>query len=173
MTDQTLALNASNTFDDTLNQIALQASPIAYRWLATLPMRPPFPPLRTLKRTTASFRTISLDIYDSPSNSLSSPIPPEFFMYSLGSSFRSSFTPIFILLISLGITFWVCDGKQFSQATRVVCGALTCMIAIFLGIFVYSGYSSEYAAGVILFESFFLAIQFTISHVAHAAKTPS
>jgi len=47
------------------------------------------------------------------------------------------------------------------------------IIAIILGIFIYSGYSYKHAAGVMLFEGFFLALQFAISHVAHAAKTPS
>ena len=82
-------------------------------------------------------------------------------------------TPILILLGALGITVWVWDELQFSHATRVVCSILTCIIAVILGVFVYAGYSNEYSAGVILLEGFFLAIQFAISHIAHAAKTPS
>ena len=54
-------------------------------------------------------------------------------------------TPVLILLAALGITVWVLDEPQFSQTARVVCSALTCIIAIILGVFVYTGYSNEYA----------------------------
>ena len=81
--------------------------------------------------------------------------------------------PVFILLIALAITLWVWDEKKISQATKVVCSLLTCIIAIILAAFVYSGYSNQYSAAVILFESFFLAIQFAISHIAHSVKTPT
>lgn len=87
--------------------------------------------------------------------------------------FPVALTPVLIFLIALAITFWVCDGWQFSQATRVVCGALTCIIAVILGVFVYTGYSAEHSAAVILYEAVFLLIQFAVSHIAHAAKTPS
>ena len=90
-----------------------------------------------------------------------------------GSSFPCYLTPVLILLAALAITFWVCDGRQFSQATRVVCSVLTGIIAIILGVFVYAGYSTEYSGAVILYEAVLLAIQFGISHIAHAAKTPS
>ena len=83
------------------------------------------------------------------------------------------FTPILIFLGVLGITFWVWDELHFGRTTRAACSVLAGIIAIILGIFIYSGYSYKHAAGVMLFEGFFLALQFAISHVAHAAKTPS
>ena len=93
--------------------------------------------------------------------------------FSSGLGFRCQFVPVLILFAALAITFWVWDGRQFSQATRVVCSVLTGMIAIILGIYVCAGYSTEYSAIVILYEAVLLAIQFGISHIAHAAKTPS
>jgi len=90
-----------------------------------------------------------------------------------GRGFPVHLTPVLILVVSLGITFWVWDGAQFSHATRVICSVLTSIIAIILAAFVLSGFSNEYSAGVILFEAFFLGIQFVISQVAHTVKTPS
>ena len=93
--------------------------------------------------------------------------------FSFGFGFPCHLVPVLILFAALAITFWVCDGRQFSQATRVVCSVLTGMIAIILGIYVCAGYSTEYSAIVILYEAVLLAIQFGISHIAHAVKTPS
>jgi len=94
-------------------------------------------------------------------------------MYRFSQGFPVIQTPVLILLAAIAITFWVWDGRQFSQVTRVICSLLTCMIAIILGVFVYAGYSTEYSAAVIMYEGVLLAIQFGISNVAHAAKTPS
>ncbi len=84
-----------------------------------------------------------------------------------------SFAPILMFFGALGITFWVWDQPHFSRPTRAACSVLAAVIAIILCVFVYSGYSHKHAAGVMLLEGFFLALQFAISHVAHAAQTPS
>lgn len=94
-------------------------------------------------------------------------------MFSYSHGFPVALTPVLILVAALAITFWVWDGPQFSQATRIVCSVLTCMIAGILAVFVCAGYSIESSATVIVYEAFLLAIQFGISHIAHATKTPS
>jgi len=137
------------------------------------PMKPPFPSLRPTQWMTAEFLAISAKVHGIPPNSNFSPMPSEPLMYRFCPSFPCHWTPVLILLAALAITFWVCDSKQFSQATRVICSTLTCIIAIILGVFVCTGYSTEHSAAVILFEGIFLAIQFGISHIAHAVKTPS